>query len=973
MLRRVFFALVLLLSLPALSTPHYLGGEISWDCLPNGNYRFRVTLYDDCGQSNSGGYLPSLLLNTNSSPSQIQLYKSEELEITLPCHPDTAFSRIGCGTSQPANSGSTLIIRYTSDSLFPNGVALTGTVPLTGLVFTVNAWYRNVATNLQGLNALSLYLEAKLYPDTTGSVSPCFENSPRSLAAPQPVFYAGYPSLYYQPYLDPDHDELDVAWGSPATGINGLPIMTYAPNYSAASPLPNKFINPLNEEAELDPATGNFTFLSHTQGSFLFSQRAKAMRNGLPISEVVREFQLKVVQPNPSNLPPALIFDYQNVDDSIRRIDIVARPGDMVGFNLAALHYLPSQLPNGDPVTTTLTASGSQFGLHYTYPGTGCPYPPCATLSSVPPLSDTGEVGLYFFWPVVLEHAINPGGSWKGPDCHYDFHFRAMDNSCPLPGVRNLVCRVNIDLSWLLGIRDEHCLYLDSSGTVSLSWQPPLDSLGCFSHYRILRSNFPEGPFTLLDTLGSLSQATYTYAAANYTDAQGYYLVEAVAERWGYTFPLRVFMDRTPLQVAKFTACPDTTIYINLVSLTDGQPVAGWLVPGATGIDTSNLPMYLGLTWDIPGTYPLWIWLQDSCGISWVLAEILVHQPVVPGFIGDRYFCPGHAYAVTATGGSNYLWSTGQTTAQIWFPNLTHTIPIGVTMTDPQGCRTSTTLVIRKMQPYEDERICMVDVKEDQHLEVIWEKTPEVDIKGYIIQYSSMQQAGLWAPLDTMDFGSGGRVTDSLHDPGTTQYFYRLLTIDSCDALSSPSALAGQLHLKAAVDKGQVMLSWLPYQGLNYNKVFVLRSAAGNDFVLLDSVNVPGINYLDDAPPQGALAYMLQIRDTICQPDVQSIIDVIQSNVCTVSIIGIDDNDAELPVNIFYAQGSGVLTIELKAGLPAGLCMDIYSLTGQRIIHSNLSPVPRTTLSLQHLVPGMYFYSIGRGDQRLGGGKFIRD
>lgn len=956
---------------------HYLGGEISWDCLPNGNYRFVVTLYDDCGQANTAGYPPYLFMSTNGSTGPILLMKSSETDFSLPCNPDPIFNHISCimsgGSALPANSGAMAVIIYSSDSTYPIGLPLPANIPVEGIYFAVNAGPRNSCNNMAGTSATTLYLVSSLYPDSSGSASPCFESSPRSTAPPQPAFYTQYPSLFYHELSDPDQDRIEVAWENPATGSTGLPFNTYLGNYSANSPLPNKLINPLNQEAVLDPNTGSFTFLSHTPGSFLFCQRVSAYRNGQKISEIRREFQVRVITPVSFNLPPVISINNQLVADSVRVFEVDALPGDMIGFTISSNDIIPPVLQNGDHQTITLLASGEQFGSGFISPATGCTTPPCATLSAVPPISDTAEVGFYFFWPVTPAHILNPDGSWKGSNFVYDFHFQALDNVCPIPGVRNLLCRIRVDLNRLLKVSDEHCLQMDSSGNVNLSWQPPLDSLGSFTHYRILHSENPDGPFNLLDTLGNILDTNFTLSLPSYSDAEGYYRVEASVNPWGMEFPLLVFQSVTPGFSMWDSACPSTFVNIDLEELTSANPIVGWDAPGAVIVDTSALPSFLGLQYDLPGTYPVWVWIQDSCGITCGRRQVHIHQPILPGFIGNRYFCPGHSFSIQATGGQDYIWSTGQTQAQILIPNLTHTIPISVTMTDTQGCHTSATVIIRKMQPFEDENICMVDITQDQHPEIIWEPTQQADIKTYRVEYASYQQPGTWNTLASMSFENGGRVQDSTHDPSVSQYLYRLRVIDSCDAASQPSPVSAYLHLKADVAHGMVMLSWLPYQGLNYNKVFVLRAVSGGQFVLLDSVSVPGINFLDASPPQGTLSYKLQLRDTVCAPDTQSILDVINSNICNVSIIGINENAVTLPANVYYVQGTGTVIVELDAKAPDDVWMEIYSVAGQLLMHYDLKGESQTSISIQGFTPGMYYYSLGTGNRRLGGGRFIKD
>ena len=50
-MRKIIGGLVLLLGLMAsdLNATHLLGGEVTWQCTGNGQYKFQLTLYRECG------------------------------------------------------------------------------------------------------------------------------------------------------------------------------------------------------------------------------------------------------------------------------------------------------------------------------------------------------------------------------------------------------------------------------------------------------------------------------------------------------------------------------------------------------------------------------------------------------------------------------------------------------------------------------------------------------------------------------------------------------------------------------------------------------------------------------------------------------------------------------------------------------------------------------------------------------------
>jgi hypothetical protein len=75
----IYFILFAALYLPTHAT-HYMGGEITWECLPNGNYRFTMKLYREC-------------YTTNGS-SAATFAATETMYTTVPGLPSISMSRI---------------------------------------------------------------------------------------------------------------------------------------------------------------------------------------------------------------------------------------------------------------------------------------------------------------------------------------------------------------------------------------------------------------------------------------------------------------------------------------------------------------------------------------------------------------------------------------------------------------------------------------------------------------------------------------------------------------------------------------------------------------------------------------------------------------------------------------------------------------------------------------------------------------
>ena len=85
-------AMALLLSFSA-QADHFAGGEITWECLPNGNYRFILRFYRDC----AGVFMPGGMDLHSTSPAGIIKLRAYPMvgfhlqDLTPKCNPDSLF------------------------------------------------------------------------------------------------------------------------------------------------------------------------------------------------------------------------------------------------------------------------------------------------------------------------------------------------------------------------------------------------------------------------------------------------------------------------------------------------------------------------------------------------------------------------------------------------------------------------------------------------------------------------------------------------------------------------------------------------------------------------------------------------------------------------------------------------------------------------------------------------------------------
>jgi hypothetical protein len=180
-------------------------------------------------------------------------------------------------------------LSYTNVISIGNGVEKyeyidTITFPVSGRykAWTANCCRNAAIINIPNASSYGMYLDVDIFADNTNS-SPVFLNEPITVAQlNQPFSYNPLP-------YDSDGDSLSWVLDIPLD-VNGMPTPGYVLPYSdTMAPF------------QMDPMTGEITFIPNTIGSFQVSVKAIEWRNGIQIGYIRRDMQLLVVPS--SNMP----------------------------------------------------------------------------------------------------------------------------------------------------------------------------------------------------------------------------------------------------------------------------------------------------------------------------------------------------------------------------------------------------------------------------------------------------------------------------------------------------------------------------------------------------------------------------------------------------------------------------------------------------------------------------------------------
>lgn len=495
---------------------HVMGGDITWTC-QGGQYVFQLVFYRDCNGAVVNTAFETIEVWGHPSVSNIPVAFVSSSDVSPLCSevPGGPLS-LDCGVGQGGGNGAGAIEKaiFRSDP-----ITLNGAPPVDGWIFTYDNFSRSASTtNLDNPVAYGMTIVAKMFA-IPNSIGGCIDNSPQFLQEPYFVSCVGDPYEYNMNAVDPDLDSISIFFGAvyndfsgiynPPTNPNPVP---YEPGFSATSPTPGPGINPSNIAAQVDPNTGNLTFLTNNTGEFAVKIIAQSYRDGVLIAQVEREMQLIVVNCNGTNSAPNITGPFGGL------FETTVNAGDLVNFNLASTDI--EILQDGTPQSNMLTASGLMFGTNYTDPGTGCNIAPCATLNATPLIVAPQGVSTTFNWQTTCDHVVTPYGA-ETSSVPYHFVFKVQDDYCPVPKVSYATVTINVLNPGVVSPPLIECIQTDIAGDVTINWEVVSDPLGTFSEYQI--SSIQNG---LLSTISNINTTSFTHVGAG-GQQNDYYIASA--------------------------------------------------------------------------------------------------------------------------------------------------------------------------------------------------------------------------------------------------------------------------------------------------------------------------------------------------------------------------------------------------------------------------------------------------------------
>jgi len=511
----LLLSLILIFSVNKSYAEFYMGGEITWECIPAGQpnagkYIFTLKTYRNC--SGIGyGFTQTISSTSPVGNIYVALVSGWPKDISPDCNiggfSGTGINEITCAGA----TGDGWLTGAVSEYLFrSNPIQITGVPPFNGWMFYWASCCRPSLTNISGNTGWKV--RTNMYAYNNQNAYPCFDNSPTFAESPKPIIHAGYPSEYSNYAFDKELDSLSFEWGQPLI-YNTNPV-SYNSGYSYSNPLPDVSKNVNNVGAVMDSTTGMVSYTSYTTGFFLTSVKVNSYKSGQLVAEVWREFIVRIFDDTSSNTPPTV-----TINGGMAFQDTVFA-GEIVSFSINGSDT--SFLPDGAAQMVEINAISDQFGSYI--PATssdvatlsqtsGCLRPPCASLTPAPgpsfPLASSVGVQSIFYWQTSLNHLLLDSAQGYSPHTYY-FEFEFKDDYCPAPATNTTIAAITIVPS-LVAPQIQSAVKNQVSEVV-LKWSPIMNDIdSLFAAYYIYTANSDTANFVLIDSITNPNIGTYAY------------------------------------------------------------------------------------------------------------------------------------------------------------------------------------------------------------------------------------------------------------------------------------------------------------------------------------------------------------------------------------------------------------------------------------------------------------------------------
>jgi len=400
-LRTLLFFLFLF-PLGYIQAAHIIGGELTYRCLGNGDYKMSLKVYRDCQASNAADF-------DGSANGRMSIYNGSDLttEFDKIVMPNPEISMINPNVNNPCLILPSNVCVESGEYLFNLSALAVGSINLPLSTESYYIIYQRCCRN----NSISNLVDpsgtgATFYVEITPEAQALCNNAPSFNSLPPIVICVNEELVFDHSATDIDGDLLVYELCSPLRGgssnfSNPDPdapppyddVTFVAPTYGPLDPIGG------NPPLTINPTTGILTGTPNAEGQFVVGVCVKEYRNGVLLSTIQRDFQFNVAFCEPT-VVAEVDGDYFISSDSVFQfnncagdttLNFTAPISSMITdylweFDLGGVNPLSL---NQQSVDVTFPGYGIYEGLLILNPGTECGDTASIYVEiSVPPIVD---------------------------------------------------------------------------------------------------------------------------------------------------------------------------------------------------------------------------------------------------------------------------------------------------------------------------------------------------------------------------------------------------------------------------------------------------------------------------------------------------------------------------------------------------------------------------------------------------------